>query len=76
MQFLPCSRGRESPCNRGVSSIARVFIRGDLTGERDFVWYPTGQTLSLQDTQFDFGHIQPTAVLGRVRAKVSPKPWE
>src|ERR671926_837939 len=66
MQFLPCRRGREAPGNRSMSSIARVCIRGGLTGERDFVWYPTGQTMALQDTQFDFGHIQPTAVLGRV----------
>ena len=51
-----------------MSSIARVFIRGGLTGERGCVWYPPGQTWSLQDTQCDFSHIQPTAVLGRIMA--------
>src|SRR5499427_10298551 len=66
MKFLPCSRGCESPCNRGMGRIACVFIHGGLTGERGFVWYPPVQTLSSQDTQFDFGHIQPTAVLGCV----------
>src|SRR5215471_12035542 len=66
MQFLPRSRSRESPGNRGVRCIACAFIRSDLTGEHGFVRYTAIQTLSLQDTQLDFGHIQPTAVLGRV----------
>src|SRR5262245_15569352 len=68
MQFLPCSRGCEAPGHRSMSSIARVLIHGGLTGERGCVWYPPGQTLSLQDTQCDFSHIQPTAVLGRIMA--------
>jgi hypothetical protein len=66
MQFLPRCRSRKPPCNRGVSRIARVFIRGDLTDEHRFVRYTAVQTLALQDTQCNCGPIQPTAVLGRI----------
>ncbi len=66
MQFLPCLRGREAPHNRGLGRIADVFIGGDLTDEHGFVRDAAIQTLALQDTQLDFGHIQPTAMLGRV----------
>ena len=57
MEFLPCFRGREAPCHRGLGGIARVFIRRDLTTQRRFVRYPTVETLALQEAQFDFGHI-------------------
>ena len=46
---------------------APVFIRRDFTAQRRFIWYPTVETLALQDAQCDLGHISPTAVLGCIR---------
>ena len=49
-----------------VIGISVVFPSGDFLDEGLFVWDAAIETLSGEDTEFGFSHVQPTAVLWRV----------
>src|SRR5262245_16422504 len=66
MQFLSRLAEREAPINGGSLRVAPDLIRADFVLEGGFVWNAPVQTLPDQNTQLDFRHIQPTAVLGGV----------
>src|SRR3972149_3954328 len=56
----------ESPIYLACAGIPALLPRADLLMEGRLVGDPSVQTLPTQNTQFDLGHIEPTAVLGRV----------
>ena len=61
-----CLRRGELPVNRGACSIAGGFDRGEFVDKRCFSRNTALQALARKDTQFDFGHVQPTPVLGGI----------
>src|SRR3989337_2760771 len=56
----------ESPIYLACAGIPALLPRADLLMEGRLVGDPSVQTLPTQNTQVDLGHIEPTAVLGRV----------
>jgi hypothetical protein len=54
------------PIDRPINSIVSVLPRSDLRSERRCVIDTPGKTLTFQNTNLDFGHVQPTSSLGRV----------
>src|SRR6266545_2736717 len=66
MQLHPRILVGEPPVNGRSLSIAAFFISGDLSFERFQIRQTAIQTLTLKDAQFDFGHIEPTAMLRSV----------
>jgi hypothetical protein len=66
LEFCPGVVGSELPIDSGLLAIAFVLPSGGLVDQRLFVGNPTGQALTSEDVQFDFRHIEPTAVLRRV----------
>ena len=66
MQFCPCFLGSELPIDRGPLGIPAEFIGMQFLGKRGHIREAASQTLALQNTEFDFGHVQPTAMFGRV----------
>src|SRR5437867_5020360 len=63
MQLHPCNLVGEPPVNGRSLGIAAFFISRDLLFERFQIRQAASQTLTLKDAQFDFGHIEPTAML-------------
>ena len=55
--------GAKAPVHRDLLCVAFCFPGSDLLPERLFLSDPPIQALSVQDGQFDLGHIQPTPVL-------------
>src|SRR4249920_2948832 len=66
MQLGPSLLGGELPIDRGSLSVAAAFIGGYLLSERRDIRKTAIKTLTVQDTEFDFGHVQPTAMFGGV----------
>src|SRR5512134_3621944 len=56
----------EAPLRRGVLGIALRLPSCDLAGERLLVGDAPVQALAVEHRELQFGHIEPTAVLGRV----------
>ena len=56
----------EAPVDRVGASVARLFPVGHLVGQGGGVGDAAIQALPAQDTQFDLGHVQPTAMFGGV----------
>ena len=50
----------------GGPPVTIVLPRGHFASKRRGVTDATVQALSIHDPQFDFGHVQPGTVLGRV----------
>ena len=66
MQLRPRIVGREAPFDRFGPTIALSDIGGDDALERFFISQPLFQTHVRQYSEFDFGDVEPTAMLGRV----------
>src|SRR6476646_12243257 len=66
LQFDACVGSGELPVCLGVVLVAVLLPGGDFLDQRLLVGDPPIEALARQDTEFRFGHIQPTAVLGRV----------
>src|SRR5690606_34503460 len=72
----------EAPNDRCGGGIARRHPGGRLRLQRGAVWQAPVQALPRQHTEFEFGHVQPTAMLGRVvNLEALPEPeglrgWE
>ena len=66
MQLSSRIFGRKAPFDPGAGDIARFLQLLDFTLERLFISETPVQALTTQDTQLDFRHVQPTAVLRRV----------
>jgi len=56
----------ETPVDSRSRSVAAVLPSCDLLRQALFVRDASVQALSMQDTEFDFSHIEPTAMLGGV----------
>ena len=54
------------PVGFGVMLVAVVLPCGDFVGEDLLVGDAAIQTLRRENAEFGFGHVEPTAVLGRV----------
>ena len=76
MRELDARRRRgELPVNRGACSIAGGFDRGEFVDQRCFSRNTALQALARKDTQFNFGHVQPTSMLRRiVKLQLLPHP--
>ena len=66
MQLPPRILVREAPLDGRPLRVAAPFIGVDFPAEGGDIRDTAIQALALQDAQFDFGHIEPTAVFGRV----------
>src|SRR5262245_53193772 len=66
LQLDPRIRRRETPLHPGAPRVAVGVPCGGLATERLLIRDALRQALPRQDRQFDLGHVQPTAVLGRV----------
>src|SRR4051812_11297181 len=56
----------ELPVGLGVLAIALRLPRGDFLDQGILVGDASGETLAGQYAEFALGHVQPTAMLGRV----------
>src|SRR5260370_33018261 len=66
LQFCSSIFGGELPIDRCLIAVSFVLPSSGFIGERLFVGNSPGETLPCQDVQFDFSHVEPTAVLGGV----------
>ncbi len=66
MQFRACFLNREMPSDRRLGRIAFSLQSGDFLDQGGLVSDPPCQALALKYTELQFGHVQPTALLGRV----------
>ena len=66
MQLPACLLGCELPIDRSALHIAAVFIDLKFLRKRGHVGEAAVETLALHDTEFNFSHVQPTAMFGRV----------
>ena len=66
MQFGPGLLGGEPPINGRALGISALLIGVHLPSERRYIRQAAIETLPVQHTEFDFGHIQPAAMFGRV----------
>src|SRR3972149_3078498 len=66
MQFRACFLNGEMPSDRRLGRIAFSLQSGDFLHQRGFISDPARQALALKYTELQFGHVQPTAMLGRV----------
>ena len=57
--------GAELPVDALLGRVADLRPRGDQRVDRGLRRHARGQGLPRQDAQFRFGHVEPTAVLGR-----------
>ena len=58
--------GGEAPLDGGVRRVAFLFQRPGFTGERVGITDAPIPTFPAEHAQFQFGHVEPTAMLGRV----------
>jgi hypothetical protein len=65
-EFDASLTGGEAPLDWCWVGIAGRFPSRDLTNERRLSTDPAIQTLATQHAELEFGHIQPTAMFGRV----------
>ena len=63
LEFGPCVFGSKLPIDPGLFAVALVLPSGGLVDQRLLVGDPAGKALAGEDVQFDFRHIEPTAVL-------------
>src|SRR5262245_28761982 len=66
LQLHPCRCSRKLPVNRRPDCIASCLHRSQLAFKSGFGGNTLVQTPTCKAAEFDFGHIEPTAVLGRV----------
>ena len=57
MQFCPCFMGSELPIDRSPLGVADAFIGVHLLSARRHLGETTTETLALQNTEFDLGHV-------------------
>ena len=67
MKFDACILGGELPLGRGGVGVSAFDPSGRFRGHGAGVGQTPVQALAGQHAEFRFGHVQPTAVLGRVR---------
>jgi len=63
LEFDPGIVRGDLPIDVGFLVIAFVLPGGRFFDQRLLVGNPAGQVLTGEDVQFDFGHVEPTAVL-------------
>jgi hypothetical protein len=68
-EFDACICGREPPVDDRIRVIASIFPCRHLADQALRIGDPPIQTLPPQNAGFDFGHIEPTAVLRRVMGR-------
>src|SRR6185369_6137063 len=64
MQLHSRLRSRKLPVNRGSGCIASCLYGGQFPLEGSFGGDAPVQALAGEDTEFDFGHVEPTPMLG------------
>jgi hypothetical protein len=65
-QFDASISGSELPVNFDDLAVAFLFPSGHFRGEHRFVRYTAVETLPSKHAEFDFGHVEPTTMFGRV----------
>jgi hypothetical protein len=63
---MACIGGGEAPVDSGCGGIAVAVPGGDLGFQGRLVGDATIQALAVQYTQFDFSHVEPAPMFGRV----------
>lgn len=58
--------GREPPVDLGLRLVAAAFLRRDLTLQAGALANPLVEALAGEHRKLDFGHVEPTAMLGRI----------
>src|SRR5580698_5783551 len=66
LQFCSSIFAGELPIDRCLTAVSFVLPGSGFSDKRLFVGNSPGKTLPCQDVQFDFGHVEPAAMLGRV----------
>ena len=64
MEFVTSVIGRKTPRDRAVLSIAFGLQSGDALAQVLHAFHAPRQTAPRKDTDLDFGHVEPTAMLG------------
>ena len=65
-EFMPGDSDSKTPMDFDLLFVAPFFPRADLATQHISVVQPATKALSRQHTNFDFRHVEPTGVLGRV----------
>ena len=65
-QLDACVVGGEPPVGGGAEGITALLPSGRFITQGVLVGNARVKDLSVEDTQFDFSHVEPTAVFGRV----------
>ena len=66
LEFTAGVLSGEPPVYDGASIVALAFEGGNLLPQQHFIADPAVQTLSAEDAQLDFSHVQPASVIGCV----------
>ena len=66
LEFGASLLGSETPLHGGFRFIPLTFPRRDLLLNRSFIRQPSFQALASEHGEFNFYHIEPTAVFGGV----------
>ena len=66
MELVTSVIGSEAPRDGAVLSIALGLQGGDALAQVLHACHPTRQTATGKNTDLDLGHIEPTAMFGRV----------
>ena len=66
MEFLPSIPGGEAPLDDRTGLIAFPLQSLDFPAEGFLVGQPLPETVAGKNTELDFRHVQPTAMLGGV----------
>ena len=65
-EFRACIVGGESPIHFAFGDVATDFPCVNLAGQVFAILHPPVEALAAENSQFCFGHVEPTAMLGRV----------
>ena len=65
-QFPISILASEAPHDATMVGVASLLPSSNFERDRCLVLEPPPQTLALQDADLDFGHVEPTRVLGRI----------
>ena len=65
-ELVICILSSEGPLYGFAESVSRLLQRIDLRAQQLPAWNAAVQALAAEDTDLDFGHVEPALVLGRV----------
>jgi len=65
-KFSTCISGKKVPMDFGLLIVPVILPRGNVASHRFQIGDLPVQTLSVHGIQFNLGHVEPTAMFGRV----------